>query len=96
MGFIMHRLKATFSEPYRIEHGWGLSPIRSKRELKALVRFCENELKDKEHMALNPKRKELFKATIKLATTGNPVKVEGKEYIEISMLVSSYTGWYWS
>ena len=41
---LYRKFMSRFSEPYRIRNGWGLSPIRNKRELKALVKFCEDYL----------------------------------------------------
>lgn len=92
----IHRFRYKFSEAYRIEIGVGLSPIRNERELKALIKFCRNEIKDREHMKLNPARDELYKATIKLyewqnddhevkmtVNKDNSIKITGVRYIKL-------------
>ena len=102
---LLHKLKVRYSEAYRIRIGCGLSPIRNKRELKALVKFCKYELKEPS-MALNPYRKRLFEATIDLADIdGRLVELpleftlengKKREYINVSEIIDEHTGWYWS
>ena len=82
---IIYKLRCRFSEPFRIRHGWGLRAIRTDKEMRALLAFCTEELKDTEHMNLNPKRKEVYEITIALQ---NDVMVD--EWIE------DHIGWYWS
>ncbi len=93
---LVHRLRAKYSEPYRIRNGYGLSPIRNKRELRALVAFCEEQLKE-EYMKLNPDRREVFELTVKLA---NPdcfyVYYKQEKYINIYRFIEDRCGWYWS
>jgi hypothetical protein len=67
--------------------GFGLSPIRNKREEKALIAFCREQLKDKNHTALNPKRKRIFTVTVKYYETNGYIDLS---YIEV------YCDWYWS
>lgn len=57
------------TEAYRIRHGWGLRPIRNKRELKALIDFCRQELKEPQYQKNYPenkKAKEVYETTIEL------------------------------
>ena len=54
---------------YRIRHGYGLEPIRNKREAKALYDFCQSWLdrtEGTEERDLNPERAEIYEHTIKL------------------------------
>lgn len=84
---IVHRLRGGFDEPYRIRNGWGLSPLRSKREVNALVAFIEEELKDKKHMKLNLARWDIYKETLRLHKASD---AEFYSYVE------DHVGWYWS
>lgn len=67
---IVRKLKYKYSEPFRIRVGVGLSPIRNKREYNALIKFCENELKelesDQEYKKNNYERWKVYAATIVL------------------------------
>lgn len=83
----IHRLRCKFDEPYRIRIGVGLSPIRNQRELKALIAFCEEALKDKKHMRLNPERRDIYEQTVRLYKEDDP---------HFIYFVSSNCGWYWS
>ena len=84
---LLHRLKYRFSEPYRIRIGVGLSPIRSKRELKALIEFCKEQLKDTELMKLNPEKREVFEDTVVLY---------GENYSNLHYFINENIDWYWS
>ena len=82
--------------------GFGLSPIRNNRELRALIEFCRSELKEP-YMALNPVRKSIFSTTIKLYEADLDelpikVKINGTKhsYINIHEIIRDYTGYYWS
>lgn len=77
-----------YTEAYRIRHGYGLSPIRNKRELRALIEFCREELKDVEHMKLNPERREAYEKTVKLYEEG--------EYGELYYYIKDHCAWYWN
>lgn len=95
---IIYRLRSKYDEAYRIRHGWGLSPIRNKREMKALVQFCKSELNEP-YMPHNPYKKQLFEATIALAEgklEDLPLEFKKREYINISEIIREYTDWYWS
>jgi hypothetical protein len=84
---MLDRLRGKYSEPYRIRNGWGLSPIRNKREETALIDFCKEQLKDRSYMKLNPERKEIYQTTVKFY----------KKYGCIdSRYVRDHTSWYWS
>lgn len=84
---LIHKLKFRFSEPYRIRIGTGLSPIRSKREMKALIKFCKEELKDKKHMKLNPDRKAVYLDTIRL------YDLQGSQ---LYSYINEHIGYYWN
>lgn len=107
----LHRLRYKFDEAYRIEIGVGLSPIRSNREHKALIKFCENELKDKARMRLNPERSKIYRFTLMLDKQGksdNPKtytkihelqlhKEEPKRhYNDVNTFIEDHVGWYWN
>lgn len=80
------KLRYRFDEPFRIRRGVGLSPIRNKREEKALIEFCREQLKE-EHIGLNPKRKEIYETTVS--------HYEEYGFID-SVYVDDHIGWYWS
>jgi len=84
---LIHRIRGKYDEAYRIEHGWGLSPIRNNRELKALIKFCRKELEDIEHMNLNMAKCDAFVKTVELYEVDSP-----KLYEHINESI----GWYWS
>lgn len=94
------------TEAYRIKKGYGLSPIRNKREMKALLEFCRNELKDKEQMKLNPDRKRIYATTLKLYDQWvsderyEPVKFKPvkqlTEYYEPHTFINDHCEWYWN
>jgi len=107
----VRRFKYKFSEPYRIRVGVGLSPLRNKREYNALIKFCEEELKDKSHMKLNPERRELFKLTLKLHKQAlsdkksvytkihklqMPTDKIPRSYNDVHTLIEDNMGWYWN
>ena len=83
---IIHKIRCKIDEPYRIRIGFGLSPIRNKRELKALIAFCKEELKYKPSMKLNPERKKVYEETI--SAYENDYWVH--DYIR------EHVGWYWN
>ena len=100
---LIHKLRCAIDEPYRIRHGFGLSPLRNKGELRALIDFCKEELKDKEHMKLNVQRRDIYKETIYLynlmAKNDSPKKgyyFAGKRYMTLMEFVEDYIGWYWN
>jgi hypothetical protein len=100
---MFYKLRGRYSEPYRIRYGWGLSPIRNVRELKALIDFCQNELKDRKHMKLNRERYCIYSATVKLyrltekgTVPRSGMYFNGKKYINIYQLIQEYIGWYWN
>lgn len=99
---LLHKLRLRFSEPYRIRVGCGLSPIRTKREMKALIAFCESELKDRKHMRLNPHRQRVYEMTLKLykqrsskAHNFKPV-IKTELYNDANEFIDDHIGWYWS
>ena len=93
---MIRHLLAKYYEPYRIRHGWGLSPIRNKRELKALIAFCQEELKDEEHMRLNPQRWDIYEETVRLYER-QIVNDDWTDYRQnIHDYIRDHSGWYWN
>lgn len=104
----IHKIKIKFSYAYRIERGFGLDAIRSDKELRAVVKFCREELKDKEYMELNPERKRIYEMTIilyeqslsedmKICTKLHdfePIKQD--KYNDVEEFISDYAGWFWN
>lgn len=84
---LINRLRYRFDEAYRIEIGMGLSPLRNNREIKALIRFCKNELKDVKQMKLNPERKKVYSKTV--------ADYKKTGHIDLNY-VEEHAGWYWS
>lgn len=91
----MRKLLYKFYEPYRIRHGFGLSPIRNQRELKALIDFCEKQLSCK---FIDPKFERVYKDTLKLYNSDEPIVIEidGLPYSDVYDFIEDHTGWYWS
>jgi len=75
------------TEAYRIRNGWGLSPLRNKRELKALIEFCKEQLKEEHIQKYNPDKKLVFETTIKMYELGNS---------NFYYYVNDNVGHYWS
>lgn len=101
---LIRRIKA-LSYAYRIEKGFGLSAIRSERELKAVVNFCSKELENTENMKLNPERKDIYEMTITLYKQGlsrdtnvftKPHKFGDAYYNDVEEFINDYVGWYWN
>lgn len=95
-------LRYKFDEPYRIRHGFGLSPIRNQRELKALIAFCEHELTE-EYIKNNEELKRVYEFTIKLYKA--PLEflpLYFKEnnrlmpYVSVSQFIRDHANYYWS
>jgi hypothetical protein len=107
---VVRRLCSHFSGTYRIRHGYGVYPIRNKREAKALYQFCRQELKDwdDERCHLNPRRYEIYAHYIRLYRwafedkgddeyfTGKAVKKFGISAISVYDFARQYAGWFWS
>lgn len=100
---VYKRIMSRISEPYRIRSGYGLSPIRTKREMKALIGFCQEELKDKKHMRLNPDRKKIYKDTIYLFNHEGYTPFETKtikdgdiSYYSVDDYIDDHVGWFWN
>lgn len=84
---LLHRLRCSIDEPYRIRNGFGLSPIRNKREEKALIDFCRRQLEDELHMSYNRERKGIYEETISHYRTYGCID---------GAYVEEHSGWYWS
>lgn len=96
---LKYRILSRISEPYRIRNGFGLSPIRNKRELKALIRFCESQLKEIHIQELNPKKKEVLETTIELYQAELdqlPIIRDKWSYVNIHEYIRDNIGYYWS
>lgn len=101
---IKYKIMSALSEPYRIRHGFGLSPVRNNRELKALIRFCQDELDRATVEQLADKvnkHLEIFYYTIKLyEEQGNysfeGVKYDGVTYLSIYDFINQHIDYYWN
>ena len=101
---IYHKIMSKISESYRIKNGFGLSPIRNKRELKALIKFCENQLKEEHIQKYNPKKKWVFEVTIAMYYSDNVRDIlfnnyfnpEEYDYIDIYSFIEDNLNDYWS
>ena len=83
---LLHLLRCKYDEPYRIKTGFGLSPIRTQRELKALIAFCKAQLEE-EHMSLNLDLQDVYSETVRLYE---------KDSLELRDYINSHVEWYWS
>jgi len=83
---IIHRLKCRFSEPYRIKVGFGLSPLRNNREMKALIEFCREELRE-DHIQLNLAKMDIYEETIRMYESDD---------LGLTYYIDDHCGWYWS
>ena len=83
----IHLIRSRFDEAYRIRCGYGLSLIRSKREMKALIDFCNGELNNKELMKYNPDRSGVYKETVRLYKT--------KDF-KLYQYIEQHYDWYWN
>lgn len=108
---LYHKFMSRFSEPYRIRNGWGLSPLRNRRELKALVKFCDDYISGKTSLPgqpeLNPIRTDIYLNTVMLAkgalsyTRCQCQRCDMKDgniqaYHNVYDYVQNHCGWYWS
>lgn len=100
------------SHAYYIRNGYGLRPIRSRREAKALYRFCKDQLVSagKSWLTANPDIREVFENTIALYVTefelGNMTasckchcprcKYSQHTYSDFLDYVEDHCGWYWN
>jgi len=83
---IIHKLKFRFSEPYRIKIGCGLSPIRNQREMRALIEFCREQLKE-DHIKLNLAKMDVLEETIRLYEANDSM---------IYYYINEHVEYYWS
>ena len=99
------------TQAYYIRNGYGLFPIRNKREAKALYEFCLKQISDENFCRFNPQKAEVFKNTIILyhdefdipfelspalkCKCGQSV-CEHISYHNFYWYVSEHCGWYWS
>lgn len=58
---MIRKLKARFSECYRIRNGWGIYPIRTKRECKALYDFCKRQIEESNPSISREKRLSIYR-----------------------------------
>ena len=100
---MLHKLRSRYDEAYRIRHGWGLSPLRNRRELKALIAFCMEQLGDEHHMDLNEKRKLIYLHTVNLYRHEMLGDKQSKKWVDEAKLNTTFyayvednVGWYWS
>ena len=101
---LIHKLRYAIDEPYRIRHGFGLSPIRNNREMRALVQFCKDELKEEHIQKYNPRKKWVFEVTIAMWENGEVRDIlfnkefnsDEVDYYSIYSFINDNIGCYWS
>ena len=84
---MLRKLRSRYDEAYRIENGWGLSPVRSERELRALIRFCEAQLKEEHIQKYNPTKRNVLKETVRLYHSNDR---------KLYDYINENIGYYWS
>jgi len=95
------------SETYRIKTGYGLRPIRNKRELEALIKFCKSDLLEKYHWhcLTNTKHCWVELVTIKMYEEAEDAKELSMlkkfnpyqmYYRDIYDFIEDHVGYYWS
>lgn len=91
---IIYQFRSKYSEPYRIKKGYGLSPIRNKRELKSLIKFCKDNIKyyEKAGFAVS-NNLEVWKETVKLYEN---YKLSKYKLSELYDYIDLHCGEYWS
>lgn len=96
---LIHSIRCEFDEAYRIQTGFGLSPIRDKRELKALIKFCKYELNELEIYNLGSSFKEVWQQTIELYNEAKLADATGEPHNKFNKLnhyIIEHAGCYWS
>lgn len=102
---MLHKIKSCLSETYRIRNGFGLSPIRNERELKALVDFCKQQLRErKEFNQEITKSHWVYLVTIRMYEHGEVadllfIKKYNEwqlDYYTIHQFIEEHSGHYWS
>ena len=97
------------SNAYYIRHGYGLFPIRNRREAKALYEFCLEQLSEEDFCKLNPAKAEVFRNTVTLYHDDfdEPFELHPsihckcgccnkQSYWTFYDYVQDHCGWYWS
>lgn len=101
---LIHKLRCAIDEPYRIRVGFGLSPIRNNREMRALIQFCKDQLKEEHIQKYNPKIKWVYEVTIAMWENGNARDIlfnkefnpDDHDYMDIYYFIAEHCGYYWS
>lgn len=101
---LYRKIMSSISETYRIRNGYGLSPIRNERELKALVDFCESQLKEEHIQKYNDKERWVFEVTIAMYCSGEVRDIlfnkkfnpKDWDYTDIYSFIEDHIGYYWS
>jgi len=89
---VKYAFKTLFKYPYqRVRYGyderikWGFSSY-FENMLKPLEELCRDELKDTEHMDLNPDRKKIYTETLRLIK-----RAEAEEWKQYTKLKNGYS-----
>jgi len=107
MSRLWRKLRAPLSEPYRIRQGYGLSPIRTQRELRALKDFCLGQLKEKHIQEFNPQQKQVYESTVDIINKEKTDSIGPGTYLELcdchevpywnsQNFIDDHVGHYWS
>ena len=96
------------TQAYYIRNGYGLFPIRNKREAKALYKFCLEQLSDENFCKHNPAKAEVLSNTVTLYHNNFDVPLElhpsitcqcgfcDHSFWNFEDYVQEHCGWYWS
>lgn len=92
---LIYKLRNKFDEAYRIRHGFGLSPIRSKRELRALIAFCKNELDQGYESSFLDTYRETLRL-YEIAQKANKLDEPHMHWADLYKYIEMHTAEYWS
>jgi len=98
---LIYKLRCKLSESFRIKNGFGLSPIRNERELKALIKFCKTMLKDYKQYGFESSNMKIWKKTVELyewaifEDTLNELKIYDK-WAKLYKYIEDNSQSYWS
>lgn len=84
---LLYKLRSQFDEPFRIRHGFGLSPVRSTCELEALIDFCRGQLQEEYIIKYNPTKHDVLIETVRLYDTNGT---------ELYDYINNHVPYYWS
>lgn len=84
---MFYKLRHKYDEAFRIRKGYGLSPIRNRREEKALAEFCREQLTEEHIKQYNPRKRRVLRTTVNY--------YDKYGYLDMKY-VENNISWYWS